>query len=407
MTIGTYVTPAGLELPTVEELITKCATEQRSTIDANLNTDPDDPVGQLNGIFCSHLRMAYEVLAIAWNGNNPDAAEGAQLEQVSAITGTTKAPATPSRFTGTRKLQLSLNAGVTVPALITKFHVAGNPDISFHTTEQVTSISAGVYEVSAECDETGPIACNANTLTVISTPVSGLNAVNNPFNAEIGTLQDNDTQLRARRERELRATGSATVDAMRADILAIELANKSKPILECVVLENYTDTTDGNGLPPHSLEALVFDGVALDCPDDTIAQTIWASKPGGIQMIGTSDGTAVDSRGKLHSILFTRPTLKETILEATLTLANPTQVPSDYLSAVQTAVMAMYAKKVKMGSVIRANHYEAAIIAIPGIDDASVKLGFNPPGTLGSAGANLSLGTREIGYIQSSGITVV
>lgn len=405
MTIGTYVTPQGLDIPTVESLLTELSDEQRSTIDPLLNTDADGPVGQLNGIFSAHLRRAWEVLEIAYNGNNPDATEGFLLETISAITGTLRAPATRSKFTGSRKLRVTLSAATTVPAG-TSFHVAGDTNTSFATIEDVTSVLADDYLVAAQCDVTGPVVCNAGTLTVISTPVVGLNAVINDFDATLGTLQDNDPQLMLRREQELRATGSGTVDSIRADILSIQLDDESKPILECTVLENETSVVDGNGLPGHSLECLVFDGVSADCPDDVIAQTIWNSKPGGIQLVGTDSGTAVDSLLNNRTVPFTRPTIKEVILLATLTLSNPIQIPSQYLAAVQVAVIAMFARKVKTGSVIRCNHYEAAILAIPGIEDVVVQLGFNPPGSLGAAGVSLTLGVRENAFIQTSGITV-
>jgi hypothetical protein len=117
--------------------------------------------------------------------------------------------------------------------------------------------------------------------------------------------------------------------------------------------------------------------VSQDCPDDTIAQTIWQSKPAGIQLVGSSSGIAVDTLGVQRTVAFSRPTITEVILKATLVLANPTQLPSQYLSVVQTAVIAAFARKVRTGSVIRCNHYEAAILAIPGIEDATVQLATN------------------------------
>lgn len=401
-----YVTALGLAIPSIEDILTALTQDQRAGIDAGLNTNPDSPIGQLNGIFADRERNIWEVLAIAYNGNNPDACEGFLLEAIAAVTGTKRAAATRSRFIGTRKITVNLNGGTTLPALTTKFNVAGNPSIVFRTKTEITAdAGTGNYQVEAECVETGPIACNAGTLTVIATPIVGLNSVTNDFDAELGSLADNDTQLRLRRESELRATGSGTVDSIRADVLSISLDDGSKPIIECIVLENTTDTIDVNGLPPHSLECLVFDGISNDCPNDTLAQTIWKSKPAGIRVIGSSSGTAIDSRGNSRIIPFSRPTNKEVILKATLVLVNPSQLPSQYLAAVQEAVLAAFASKVKTGSVIRCNHYEAAILAISGIEDATVQLAFAPGPHL-SAGVNLSLGIREIGYIQSSGITV-
>ncbi len=401
-----YVTPQGLNIPSVSEIISELETQQRADIDPNLNTSPDSPIGQLNGIFSAHLRRAYEVLQIAYNGNNPDAAEGFLLEAVSAITGTTRAPAKRSRFVGIRKLRITLALNTTVPEGTT-FHVDGDTSVSFHTTEEIPGTAAGDYYVAAECDTIGPVACNAGTLTQISTPVSGLSAVTNDYDAELGALEDNDPQLRERREQELRTTGSGTVDSLRSDILAVALEDGSKPIQEADVLENYTMVTDVNGLPPKSLECLVYDGVSQDCPDDTIAQVIWDGKPGGIELVGSTSGTAIDSKGVERTVPFTRFTLLEVVLEATLTLTNPNQVPSQYLAAVQEAVLAEFKRRVRTGTVIRCNHYEAAILDIAGIEDVSVRLGFNPPGTLQPAGTNLTLAVREMGYIQSSGVTVV
>lgn len=402
-----YVTPEGLKIPTVQDLLDQMSQQQRAEIDPLLNTSPDGPAGQLNGILASHLREVWEVADMAWHGNDPDATEGSLLESLSAITGTTRAPATRSKFVGQRKVKVHLNAGTTLPALTTKFSVAGSPSIIFRTTEEISASSGtGFYYVPAECEQTGPISCNANTLTVIATPIAGLNSVVNEYDAELGRNRDNDLQLRERREKELRASGSGTVDSMAADVLAIQLEDGTKPILDVEVLENDGDETDANGLPPHSLEILVFDGVSAGTPNYTIAQTIWKSKPGGIQLVGSLTGTAIDSKNRQRTVPFTRATLHETLLHATLVLQNPNHVPAQYLGPVQQAVIEEFNARVKTGSVIRPNHYEAAIITkVPGIEDATVQLAFTP-GPLEPPGVNLVLDVREGAYLLTTGVTV-
>jgi hypothetical protein len=404
--MSTYVTPQGLQIPTVQGLLDLIAQEQRSTIDPLLNTDPDSPQGQLNGIFASHLREAWEALGVAYNGNNPDAAEAFLLEALSAITGTKRAPATRSKFVGARKLTVNLNAGTDLP-IGTSFHVAGDPLTLFATSEKVKATAGtGNYLVSALCTVTGPVTCNAGTLTVIASPVVGLNSVTNTFDAEIGSTQDNDPQLRIRREKELRATGSGTVDSIRADLAAYEDASGGKPILDVNVFENTSDAFDANGLPPHSIECLVFDGVSQSVANDAIAQVIWESKPGGIPTVGGSTGNATDSLGTIRPVAFSRPLIDEVIFKATLTLTNANQIPSQYAALVKAAIVARFAVKVRMGSVIRCNHYEAAITDIPGIEDCLIQVGFLAQG-LQAVDVNLALGTREMGFVQTSGITVV
>src|SRR5690606_32116260 len=143
-----YLTNEGLQIPTVEEIIDTVAQEQRDAIDPLLDTDPDSPIGQINGIFGSHLREAWEVLSIVFNATDPDAAEGALLEAIAAITGTFRAPATRSVFVGTRKLRATLQANKTIPEGII-IEQAGNPSVRFRTIEPITSTAAGDYFVAA------------------------------------------------------------------------------------------------------------------------------------------------------------------------------------------------------------------------------------------------------------------
>ena len=83
-----FVTTAGLEIKTVETILSELAARQRADIDVNLNTAADSPMGQVNGIFAAQLREAWEVLGVAYNGFNPDAVEGFLQDKLSALTGT-------------------------------------------------------------------------------------------------------------------------------------------------------------------------------------------------------------------------------------------------------------------------------------------------------------------------------
>jgi hypothetical protein len=402
--MGTYVTTAGLQIPTVETIQAEITTDQRSLVDPDLENTADDPLGAVNGIFASHLREAWEAVQVAFDGLNPDASEDSQLDAISAITGTAREAATPSKFRGLRRIELTLEAGASVP-IGTLFHVAGDITRQFKSTEQADAVGAGVYVVAAECTVLGPTPCNAGTLTVIATPVVGLVSVNNAFDVELGTNEDTNHQLRLRRERELRASGLATVPAIQAKLLAYENEDGENPILDATVFENYTDTTNLDGLPPHSLECLVYDGVSLAVPDDTIAELIWTSKPGGIQLIGTSSGTITDSNGETRIIPFSRPDLREIIIYLEVLLEDST-IPGDYTDAITASVVSAFATRVRPGKTIRCNHYEKAAIDVAGVEDCLAKVGFADVGLLGF-GVNLDLDPREMGYVQIAGITIV
>src|SRR5215471_14125152 len=106
------LTANGLQIPTIGDagtpgtILGDLAGSQRALIDANLDTDADSPLGQLNGIWAERERLIWEALAVAYNGFNPDAAEDFLLDAVSAITGTKRAAATK----GTVKVNLNIDA---------------------------------------------------------------------------------------------------------------------------------------------------------------------------------------------------------------------------------------------------------------------------------------------------------
>lgn len=313
---GPYVTSTGFTPPTVESLIADMVADQRGEMDPLIDTDAEEILGQLNGTVASQLREAYEVLLVAYNAFDPLNVDDARVDALCAITGTRRQGATKSKFTGTRRLVVDLDASTTLPAG-TLFEVEGSPLVKFTTTEEVVSTTAGNYYVSAEAVDAGRVVCNANTLTVITTPVVGLNSVNNPFDAIIGREADTAEELLARRENEIAGLGGCNVDAIRAELLAYEI-DGDKPILEATVFENDTDFVNALGLPAHSIEALVFDGLAQDADDDAIAQVIWDSKPSGTRTFGSSSGTAIDQKGVERTVYFTRPSQIGIDVEVTL-----------------------------------------------------------------------------------------
>lgn len=67
------------------------------------------------------------------------------------------------------------------------------------------------------------------------------------------------------------------------------------------VFTNPTDTTDGRGIPPHSIAVVEQSGNA-----ENIAQAIYDSKPPGLATYGTTTANATDSEGNPVPISFSR-----------------------------------------------------------------------------------------------------
>src|SRR5690606_29993812 len=98
------------------------------------------------------------------------------------------------------------------------------------------------------------------------------------------------------------------IDAIFAGVSNIE------GVTQVVVLENDTDTTNVDGLPPHSFQVIVVGG-----NDTDIADVIWLKKPAGILAFGSTAVEILDSQGLPHDISFSRPTLVDIYVEVDIT----------------------------------------------------------------------------------------
>jgi uncharacterized phage protein gp47/JayE len=387
----------GLQIPTVEEILAELTAEQRTTILATLNTSADSLMGEINGIFAAKIREAWEALQVAYHGFDPDAVEGFLLDKLCAITGTVRDSAT----FGTVEMSVVLTIGTT---LISGTHFASvfdEPSNRWTPVADFTAPATGAHAVAFRAETVGNHPANALTITTIATPVFGWSDASNLLDADAGREADTDLQLSVRREEELRAAGSATVDAIRADLLDRE------EILQCRVFENPTDFVDADGLPPHSFEALVHDEGVL--ADDVIAQIVWDTKPAGIATHGAVLAEATDSLGNAHEVRFTRPTEREVWIVATPFADSGVYAISDLPAlnvAIQEEIVALNESELLAGRDVIAARINEVIMSHPGIFDlfSTTKLGFAPV-PVGTT--NLVITSREIARLDTSRTSVV
>ena len=251
-----------------------------------------------------------------------------------------------------------------------------------------------------EAENAGEVFANSGTIEVISTPLGGWNTVTNALDAVEGIEADTDTLLRLRREERLRATGSTTVDAIRADLLSFQDADGSFPILQASVFENVTDLVDANGLPKKSIECVILDNATLTA--DQIAQIIWDTKGGGVLAFGQLSGNAADSLGGVHVVGYSVPATREVYLELDLDINQNTGYEGQ--AAVKTALVEMNDTDLLIGRDVIANKTSSIAQAFDGvIDVTATRLGFSviPAGTV-----NLVISTRQQARLDTSRIVI-
>jgi uncharacterized phage protein gp47/JayE len=382
------LTADGFVRPLQAELAEEILEDERGTISAQLDGSASTFIGNLNNIFADQLGQAWEVLEAAIAGYDPNSATGAALVALCLLTGVIRRGSTKGLVTAT----VNLDASKSFAAGDLVAHVANEPTNRWLNRDAVVSTTSGNYSAVFESEFAGSgTTAAAGSLTVIAGPVSGWNSITNAADATEGTDIEPEEDLRARRDQSVAQPGSGTVDAIRADVLAVD------GVEQCTVEENATDSTVGS-LTPHSFRAVIWDGSPAAADDDAIAQAIYDTKPAGIASIGTASGTAVKADSTTTTVSFERAT------------AVPIYVDVDVVSSVgvsaadvKAAVVAAMSDRL-VGADVVIKKIEAAVLALDGVDDLDfVQIGTapSPSGT-----ANISISSTQIATVSTSNIVV-
>ncbi len=185
--------------------------------------------------------------------------------------------------------------------------------------------------VGTQAVNTGPIVASANTLTVITTPVSNWTKAWNPLAAELGRNLETDAELRIRRGNSLANPGAATPDAIFAAVSAVP------GVTSALVLDNKTLST------VNTVPAKAFESVVLGGTDDAVAQAIWDASPAGIEIgrggLSTDTVVVVDDQGFEQIVKFSRPTQIDMEVKVTYTLNTEEEFPANGEATIAAAVL--------------------------------------------------------------------
>lgn len=230
---------------------------------------------------------------------------------------------------------------------------------------RLTPIKVSVA-VTAFCTETGAIEILPESVTKISTPIAGLESVTNPLEFQTGRDVENDEELRVRMSRSVQIAGKATIPAIRAAIENITGVTSTK------ILENDGINTDANGLPPKSYEIIVEGG-----DGQTIADTVWETKPAGIQTYSSLGDAGkwlvVDSQGFQHDVYFTRPVPQYMWVKVEYSLYNEEVFPATGGEDAMKNAIVTYGKTLGVGKdVICKRFYGSIYSSVSGLSNISM-----------------------------------
>jgi uncharacterized phage protein gp47/JayE len=376
------LTENGLVIPSVDTIREGLKTNLRNMFGSSLDLGDKSILGQLVGIIAERIHELWEKLEAVNSSQDPDKATGASLDGVSALTGTFRPAATFStvvltltgtaltlvqagskaKTSSTQKIFITLADGtltaLTAWAASTAYALGdrvSNASRSYECISPGTSAGSGgptttasditdntvhwtylgegtaAVDVNARAETSGPVTAAARDISAIESPVGGWSSVINLLDASSGRNRGEDGELRLLREQELAAGGNTTPDAILAELLEIV------EVEAATVFYNNGDVTDADGVPPHSVEALVRIAVGA-ANDQLIFNAMFDGAAAGIRTHGTTSGTAVDDQGVAQVIKFTRPT--EVPIYASLMIKTDSLTfPSDGVAQVKQAIV--------------------------------------------------------------------
>lgn len=284
-----FLDDAGIHMPTYADRMDALITGYKQIFGNDVYIGEDSQDYELLSLFAKAMDDCSALMMDVYNARNPNWASGAALDALLPLAGIRRNAATYSKVS----LGLTGLAGSTLAAGMLIRDAQG---YSWRTDAPVTFGSGGTATVDATCTEAGAILASAGTITIIETPTATWYTATNAADAIPGLDVETDASVRVRRSASVSLSGRSTIESLHAALINLD------GVEHVSVLENTTDSTDENGLPAHSICALVSGGESSD-----IAATIFRKKAPGIGTYGSSAVTHRDEYGRNNVVRFSRP----------------------------------------------------------------------------------------------------
>ena len=364
-----YIDATGYHYEDYPSFLLYLTTQYQNVYGQDVYLGDDSQDGQWLGIVAQALYDTAALGAATYNSFSPITAQGVGLSRVVKINGLRRQ--SPSNSTvelvivGSAFTQIT--NGIANDAL--------NQQWALPSTVVIPNSGTITVTATAIPDSTGNGAFQAlpNTITSIFTPTNGWQTVNNPAAATVGTTAESDPTLRGRQSISTATPAQTVFDA------TIGAVGNVAGVSALAPYENDTDTTDSNGLPPHSISLVVEGGTDTD-----IAQTILDYKTPGTNTYGTTSVPLTDPKGVPITINFFRPILQPIAVQVTLIPLSSWITSNENIIA---AAIASYISSIPIGGAIILTKlygvaYVAGTSAAGSFNIESIELAENASGTI-------------------------
>lgn len=285
-----YIDTTGIHVPTYEDIRDDLIASMKQIFGQDIYLDDDSQDYQQISIFAKKIFDTNSLAVLAYNNRTANTAIGTGLDNLCALVGIKRKPATYSMC------QLTINGE---PGTVINNGQASDGTNLWDLPETVTIPDNGIITVEATSHEKGYVAALPNTINIVVTPVYGWLGVTNTYQPNPGNDAETDASLRARYATSTQAPADSIFESLLASLKQVTGVTKVRGY------ENDTGAADSNGLPAHSVTFVVEGGDNVD-----IATEIYYKKTPGCYTNGTTAVNLTSPSGNITVIRFYRPTYK-------------------------------------------------------------------------------------------------
>lgn len=314
-TLAPTIGLTGISIPTYEDVYQSLIASFKAIYGNDIYVAPDSQDGQWIAVLAQAITDSNQAAVACFQAFSPTYAQGTGLSSLVKLNGISRKVATHSTAVG----DLGGVAGTTIIGGVVQ-DAAGNLwDVP---SPSVIPLS-GTLTVTVTAQKAGSISAIVGSINKIYNPQYGWQSFTNTSAATAGSAVETDAELRRRQ-----AFSSAIPSLSILDGILAGIGNVSG-VTRWTVYENDTGTTDANGIPAHSISAVVAGGSSA-----AIAAAIALRKPPGAQTYGSTTVTVYDAYGLATNINYY--TLSTTNIYFDVTIKALT----GYVSTTGTALVA-------------------------------------------------------------------
>ncbi len=290
-----YIDEKGIHIPRYTDIVEDLVENAKSIFGSDVYLENDSQDYEIISAQASKIYDAMELLQNIYENRSPKTAIGSALDSIIKINGMKRKVKTKSTcdilITGIPKTQIVYGIAEDIQG------------IKWDLPEKVMIPESGSIKVTATCQEFDHTAA-ANEICKIGTPTAGWESVINEQDAIKGQAFETDGNLRARQNISTCKPSKTVLEGTIGGIAEISGVIRQR------VYENFDSVPDENGIPGHSIAAVVEGG-----DNKEIAEEIYLRKTPGTGTYGTEKiaVTTLDCYGKEQQIVisFFRPVYKD------------------------------------------------------------------------------------------------